>query len=403
MLYNFLITIILIAVSGIFSFIYSQDPGQQAIKPTVLTGEIVSIGENKLTIATPNGNVDIAITGSTSIRKVSPEKPSLSTATPADFSDLGKGDRVTVSGILAADGKSMPARSLFLMTKADISQKQAKEAEEWRRRGITGKVKSVNQQTGQLVVEVRGMIGSTDVTLTPKAGAKFLRYAPDSIRYDEALASSMADIREGDMLRALGDRSTDGGSFAAEQVVTGAFQTIAGTVVSYNAETREIVIKNVQTNKDTTVILGSSSVLKRFPTEMAERMAGAQMMAAGGARPVGGPPAGGGAAPVRPGGQAGQPGAPGGMGGGMRGPNGGVDDLFERLPEVSAADIKVGEMIAVSCTRNGSTERVRAIKLLAGVEPFIRAAQAAGGGRGMGRPGVDSGFTIPGLDGLGFN
>lgn len=398
MLYNFLITIILIAVSGIFSFIYSQNPGQQPLKPTVLTGEIVSIGEKKLTISTANGNVEIAITDTTSIKRVSPEKPSLSTATPAEFGDLGTGDRITVSGILAADGRSMPARSLFLMTKADISQKQAKEAEEWRRRGITGKVKSVNQQTGQLVVEVRGMIGSTDVTLTPKADAKFLRYAPDSIRYDEALTSSLAEVKEGDMLRALGDRSTDGTSFAAEQVVTGAFQTIAGTVVSYNAETNEIVIKNVQTNKDVTVTLGNSSVLKRFPAEMAERMAGAQMMA-GGARPAGGPPAGG-AAPVRP---AGGQGGPGGMAGGMRGGSGGVDDLFDRFPVVAAADLKPGEMIAVSCTRNGSSERVRAIKLLAGVEPFIRAAQAAGGGRGMGRPGVDSGFTIPGLDGLGFN
>lgn len=399
MLYNFLTSIIFIAVSGIFSFIYSQDPGQQPLKPTVLTGEIVSIGEKKLTISTANGNVEIAITETTSIKRVSPEKPSLSTATPADFGDLGTGDRITVSGILATDGKSMPARSLFLMTKADISQKQAKEAEEWRRRGITGKVKSVNQQTGQLVVEVRGMIGATDVTLTPKADAKFLRYAPDSIRYDEALASSLAEVKEGDMLRALGDRSTDGSSFAAEQVVTGAFQTIAGTVVSFNAETNEIVIKNVQTNKDVTVTLGSSSVLKRFPSEMAERMAGAQMMA-GGARPAGGPPAGG-AAPVRLAGQ-GAPGQ-GGMAGGIRGGNGGVDDLFERFPVVAAADLKPGEMIAVSCTRNGSAERVRAIKLLAGVEPFIRAAQAAGGGRGMGRPGVDSGFTIPGLDGLGFN
>lgn len=403
MLYNFLIAIVFIAVSAIFSFIYSQDPGQQPLKPTVLTGEIVSIGDKKLTISTANGNVEIVITETTSIKRVSPEKPSLSTATPAEFGDLGTGDRITVSGILATDGRSMPARSLFLMTKADISQKQAKEAEEWRRRGITGKVKSVNQQTGQVVVEVRGIVGSTDVTLTPKADAKFLRYAPDSIRYDEALASSLADVKEGDMLRALGDRSTDGTSFAAEQVVTGAFQTIAGTVVSYNAETNEIVIKNVQTNKDVTVTLGNSSVLKRFPSEMAERMAGAQMIA-GGARPVGGPPAGG-AAPVRPGGQGapGQGGMAGGMAGGMRGGSGGVDDLFERFPAVSAADLKPGEMIAVSCTRNGSAERVRAIKLLAGVEPFIRAAQAAGGGRGMGRPGVDSGFTIPGLDGIGFN
>lgn len=401
--HQILIAILLLLFSGVFSFLYAQGPEQQAIKPTVLTGEVMSLGENRITISTDRGPIEIVISASTSIRRVSPEKPSLSTATPAQLSDIGTGDRVTVSGILAADGKSMPARSLFLMTKADISQKQAKEAEEWRRRGITGRVKSVNQQTGQLVIEVRGMMGLTDVTLTPKEGAKFLRYAPDSIRFDEALPSSLTDIRVGDMLRALGDRSTDGGSFAAEQVVTGAFQTIAGTVVSYKADTNEIIIKNVQTDKETVIMLGSSSELRRFPAEMAERMAAAQMMMGGGVRPVGGPPAG--SMGGRPGGgQAGQqgPSGPGGMGG-FRGGNGGVDDLFDRLPAVSASDLRTGEMIAVSCTRNGSVERVKAIKLLAGVEPFIRAAQAAGGGRGMGRPGVDGGFTIPGLDGFGFN
>lgn len=385
--------------SGLFSCIHAQGPDQQAIKPTVLTGEVVSIDDSKITLSTDRGSVEITISASTSIKRVSPEKPSLSTATPAQLSDIGKGDRVTVSGILAADGKSMPARSLFLMTKADISQKQAKEAEEWRRRGITGRVRSVNQQTGQLVIEVRGMMGMTDVTLTPKEGAKFLRYAPDSIRFDEALPSSLAEIRAGDMLRALGDRSTDGGSFAAEQVVTGAFQTVAGTVVAYRAESNEIVIMNVQTEKETVIMLGSSSELRRFPAEMAERMAAAQMMMGGGVRPAGGPPAGG--AGGRPGGEQGPRSGPGGMGG-FRGGNGGVDDLFDRLPTVSASELRPGEMIAVSCTRNGSLERVKAIKLLAGVEPFIRAAQA-GGGRGMGRPGVDSGFTIPGLDGFGFN
>ena len=44
-----------------------------------------------------------------------------------------------------------------------------------------------------------------------------------------------------------------------------------------------------------------------------------------------------------------------------------------------------------------------AIKLLAGVEPFLRVAQAssAGGQRGGRGQAADGGFTIPGLDGFG--
>ncbi len=56
-------------------------------------------------------------------------------------------------------------------------------------------------------------------------------------------------------------------------------------------------------------------------------------------------------------------------------------------------------MIAVSSTKNSAADRIRAIKLLAGVEPFLRMAQAGNGKRAGG---VEGGFSIPGLDGIGF-
>ena len=77
--------------------------------------------------------------------------------------------------------------------------------------------------------------------------------------------------------------------------------------------------------------------------------------------------------------------------------------MFERLPAISVADLKPGDVIAVSSSKNGSETHVTAIKILAGVGPFIAAAQAQAarqGGRG-GRGGQDA-FTIPGLDGFDF-
>jgi hypothetical protein len=58
-------------------------------------------------------------------------------------------------------------------------------------------------------------------------------------------------------------------------------------------------------------------------------------------------------------------------------------------------------MIAVSSTKNGSLDKISAIKLLAGVEPFIRAAQASGEFQ-RGRGGQQGSFNIPGLDGFDF-
>ena len=84
----------------------------------------------------------------------------------------------------------------------------------------------------------------------------------------------------------------------------------------------------------------------------------------------------------------------------MRG--GSVDDMLDRFPNVTIADLKVGDMIAVSSTKNADTNRATAIKLLSGVEPFLKATQTAGGRQGGRQGGQDTGFSIPGLEGIGL-
>ena len=242
--------------------------------------------------------MDIIITDKTNFKRASAENLSLTTATTGRITDISVGDKLTVSGFPAADGKSMPARTVYFVTKADIAAKNAKETAEWQTRGIAGKVVTVNTQTNQINVEIRSLTGSTKLTLTPKTDARYLRYAPDSERFNEAKDSTFAEVKAGDMIRALGDKSSDGTAFTAEKVLTGAFQTVAGTVKSINVEKNEVVISNLQTKKEVTIVVTDTSLLKKYPAEMAERMAGFQM-GGGGARPGG---QGGGA---RPAGQAG--------------------------------------------------------------------------------------------------
>lgn len=409
MLQNAIISFILLLLAGVFSFVFGQTA--TAVKPTVIVGDVVTIGDKKFTVNAKTGPVEVATTEATAFKRVSAENPSLSAATSGNASEIGVGDKLTISALLGADGKTLTARTLYYMTKADIAAKNAKEAEAWRVRGITGKVISANAQTNQIVVETRTLTGSSNVTLTPKENAKFMRYAPDSIRFDEAVASSLAETKAGDMIRALGDKSVDGTSFSAEQIIAGSFQTIAGKVKSVDVEKNEVLIHDEQSKKDIVVVVGEQSVLKKFPVEQAEQLARFQGMGGGmgGARPVGGggrpgPPVGGQPAAQGPPAAQGQPGAPGQPGGrgmmGGRGGAGGVDDMFDRLPAITAAELKAGDMIAISSTKNGVNTRIKAIKLIAGVEPFLRMAQAsaAQGGRRGGQGGVDGGFSIPGLD-----
>jgi len=372
---------------GTFSVISAQTP--VAVKLSLASGDVVSIDAGKIVLNTKDGGLDVMLSDKTEYKRVSPDNPSLKTAVAAAFSEIASGDKLIVTGLFSDDKKTLPARAVYLMTKADIAQKQSKESEQWKTRGISGRVSKIDPQTNQISIEVRGLANTTTVVLTPKADAKFRRYAADSVSYSKAKESSVSDIQAGDMLRALGDKSADGASFAAEEIVTGAFQTVAGTVKTVDVAKNEIVITDLQTKKDVTVALGSASLLKRFPEEMAQRMAGMQAggMRPGGAGAAAGPPAG------RPNGGAG--GGRQGMGGGQRA--GGIDDMLDRFPNITAADLKAGDMIAVSSSKSGNADRITAIKLLAGVEPFIRAAQAAPAGRG-GAQRTQS-LSIPGLDG----
>ncbi len=372
----------------------APNTSETKVKLNLATGDVSSIDSGKIVLQTKDGAVDVILSDKTEYKRVSPDNPGLKTATAGNSAEIGIGDKLIVTGLFSADKKSIPAKAVYLMTKSDIAQKQNKEREEWRTRGITGQVAAVNPQTKEITISTRGIMGERKTVLTLKDNAGFRRYAPDSVDYNEAKTSSFDEIKVGDSIRALGEKSDDGATIKAEKIVTGSFQTVGGTITAVNAERNEITINNIQTKKDVTIALGKNAVLKRFPAEMAQRMAQFQAMQAG-------------AGAMTPGGQgaARPPSAESGInpnrtgqggGGGMRAGGGNIDDMLERFPSITIADLKVGDMIAVSSTKSASAERIKAIKLLSGVEPFLKAQQKTATGRQRG--GQDGGLQIPGLD-----
>ena len=282
------------------------------------------------------------------------------------------------------------------MTKSAIAEKQQKESEQWKTRGVSGRVTNLNFEKKEITIAVRNLTGETNVVISPKEQVTFLRYAPDSIKYSEAKPSNLTEIFIGDVVRALGDKGADGTTFKAEEVISGAFQTVGGKVKSIDAANNQVVIEDIKTKKDVTVVVSDVSTLKKFPEEMAQRMAQFQAMQASGAvRPPQANQQNNQTTPPNNNAQTpNQPGA--GNGRGMRGD---INEMFERLPVITVADLKVGDMIAVSSTKTDNPAQITAIRLLAGVEPFLTAPQT-GNGRGRGRGGQDSNFSIPGLDGF---
>ena len=62
------------------------------------------------------------------------------------------------------------------MTQGDISKRREEESRKWTTRGISGRVKEVDQAAGTITMESRGLTGATTTTvITPKAKAVFKR------------------------------------------------------------------------------------------------------------------------------------------------------------------------------------------------------------------------------------
>ena len=386
----------------IFSFgILHFTARAQSMKPSALAGEVTNLTGDKMVLQTKDGAVDVQLSAATEYKRVPPETPTLKAAVASSLSEVGVGDKVVVTGILADDKKSIPAKAVYVMTKADISKRNETDREAWKTRAISGRVVAVNPALEEFTIATRGAAGEQNIIITPKLNVNYRRYAPDSVKFDDAKASSFAEIKVGDQVRALGDKSEDGAKFKAERIVAGSFKTIGGTITAIDAAKNEVTIKDIQTGKPVAITVNNNSILKKFPAEMAQMMAMRMMGGGGGTQPPNGG-AQGGTVTIRPpqpaaGGSQEQNSPNGGMraGGGMR--RGELDDMLERFPSITLADLKVGDAIAISSTSGADASRATAIKLVAGVEPFLKSAQA-GGGRRRGGGATDSGFTIPGLD-----
>jgi hypothetical protein len=345
--------------------------------------------------------------------------------TPADLekialADIGVGDRVIVLGRASDDRRAYMSRIVVVAKKADIAGKQERDREEWRRRGTLGTVASVDAAAKTITITARTPEGPKPVTIDAAGAAvQFRRYPAGSVKYSETRPGSFAEVRVGDQLRVLGDRSADGARVTPEIIAFGSFRTLIAKVVSVDAPNKVLKVNDEQNKRELTVALVADSTVRRMPEMMGMMFA---RMAGGGGAPgmMGGRPGGpgggqgGGARPEggqRPQGQqrAGEGQGPGGGpgGNGMRrmGAGGGFDvqEMIERLPAVQLAELKPGDVIIVSSTVGDDPARATAITILAGAEPILLAMQsgpARGAGQAVGTSsglpaGLDLGIGIP--------
>jgi hypothetical protein len=332
----------------------------------------VDAGAGKISLKSDKGE-DVSVTtgARTLFLKMPPGETDAKKGTKITLSDVAAGDRAVVVGPQGTDPKALTATAVLVMSKSDVASLQQKDVDDWKKRGTTGNVTAIDAASKSVTIKA----GSRTFKVTPSEKTPFFRYAPDSAQFADAKPGAFEDIKVGDQMRVLGNKTEDGASILAEKVVSGSFRQIAATISTVDPAKGEITVKDLasKNSKDLlTIKIVPTSTMKKLPDTMAAMLArryapGAQQQQAGGG-------------PGR---------SMGGRGGGD------IGQMLDNLPLFSIADLKKGDAVMVSTTQGSDATHATVIMLLAGVEPLLTASPTAtrdimggwnlGGGGGEGQ------------------
>lgn len=302
-----------------------------------LVGEIESIdaaARRVVVKADAGAVVRIELPPGIALLRAKPGASTLADATALPLEGLAVGDRVLARGAFSADHAQLEARRLVVMSHDDIAQKRAAERADWGARGVVGSVTSVDAATGVITLRT-GRAWNPGVTQVATGGRSvaFRRYSAGSRHFHDAQPSAFEKIAIGDELRVLGTRDA-GGQVLAEQVVFGSFRMLTGELLAVAPGNDHLIVRDESSDRKVMVALTADTPLRR----MFDRSAGA----------------------------------------GRRPPGGAGEDLIDRLPALTAAELKPGDRVLVATTKDGDPASVVALAVVSG----LPAVPAAGAGRG---------------------
>jgi len=311
----------------------------------------VDAASNQLSLKSDKGDaVEVSTTDRTLVLRIPPGETDPKKGSKVPLSSLSAGDRAVVIGPAPA-GNTWNATAVLVMTRGDIASLQQKDQDDWKKRGVTGSVTAVDPAAKMVSIKS----GAHVYTVQPTDKTSWSRYSPDSARFADAKPSSFAEVKTGDQLRVLGNKSEDGAAIQAEKIVFGSFRQLAATITSIDATKGELVVKDLATKKPLVIKVESDSSMRRLPDQMARMLA---RRYAPGAPAAEAPPA-------------------GGSGRGPGGGGGDIGQMLDNLPHMPLTELKAGDAIMISTTQGSDPGRVTAITLLAGVEPLLTASPTA--------------------------
>ena len=363
--------------AGVLAIAGVLGSGAQAPASPHASGTVKATTDTGITVTSTAGqDYTVTVPAAASVLEVAPGSHDLKSATPAHLGDIAVGDKVLVTGTAGDTATALTAQRVIVMKSAAIAETHEAESAAWSQGG-GGIVKSVNASAGTVTISS----GLKAVTVQTAPATVIRRYSDGSVRFEDAVVSSIGAIHPGDQLRVRGTKSADGSSIAADEIVTGSFSNFSGTIASVDATAGTLTLKDLTTKKTVTVAITPNSDVHRIPTEVATRMAARLRGGAGQGAPGAqgaNPGAGGAKAAPASAGTGGAAGEAAGDDAQHRAGRAGMDlsQMLARLPAETLSGLKTGEAVMIVAT-SSQPGKATAVTLLAGVEPIL-AAQPAG-------------------------
>jgi len=326
----------------------------QAQAPTHAAGTVQGITGSVITLKTDSGQqYTVQVADSAKLLQVPPDSKSLANAQPFALTDIAAGDRILVNGSTAADPTVLTATRVILMKATAIASLHSAEQDDWRQRGSGGLVKSVDLAGQTIQITSNGH----PVTIQLQRTTILRRYAPDSVDFASAQPGILAQILPGDQLRVRGDKSADGLTITADEIVSGSFRNIAGPITAIDLAAATITVKDLTTRRSILIHTTPATSLKKLDARasafLAMRAAGGTTPAAGTATATGAP-----AAPAR---------------------HFDLAQVIQRMPAVPLSTYAVNDAVMIVASAPDATgTSVTAITILGGVEQILSATPKGG-------------------------
>jgi hypothetical protein len=315
-------------------------------------GTVQSISGSALTLKTDAGQqYTVQVDDTAKLVQTAPGSKDLSAATVIALTDISTGDRILVTGTPGADAPTvLAAKRVVLMKSSDIAAIHAAEQADWQKRGSGGLVKSVDVADQTIQVTAAGH----PVTLKLQRTTILRRYAPDSVDFAAAVPGTLAQIQPGDQLRVRGDRSADGLTITADEIVSGSFRNIAGPITAVDLTAGTITVKDLTTKHSILIRTTSVTNIKKLDARASAMLAQRASGGSGNGSPAPAAGAASAATPARP--------------------HFDLAQAIQHMPPVALSEFHVNDAVmVVGSTPDATGATVTAITVLGGVEQLLSA------------------------------